>query len=665
MLVKRNSNTAMVRIGVLAGAVSLSLLVSATAQQKDAEPATRAANDAFKSTLPPASNSDFEDARRGLVAVIPDGVIAGPGARPAWNMKAYDFEQQDEPPATVNPSLWRQARLNAIHGLFKVMDRVYQARYDLSYMTIIEGDTGLILIDPMLTAETSKASLDLYYQNRPRRPVTAVIYTHSHADHYGGVKGVISEDDVRAGKIKIFAPDHFMDFAVSENVIAGNAMSRRAWYMYGAVLPPGPRGQVDAGLGKAISAGTLTLIAPTDLIKDDTETLRIDGVDIEFLLTPGTEAPAEMVMYFPQFRLFDAAEIATHNMHNIYTLRGAEVRDAKIWSHYLSVVRERWADKSDIMIAQHHWPTWGSDRISSLLAKQRDLYKYIHDQSVHLFNEGYTPTEISERISLPPSLSDEWMLRGYYGSLSHNSKAVYQRYLGWYDGNPAHLSPLPPVQEARKRVEYMGGEAATVRRARDDFKAGNYRWVASVMNDVVFAEPTNKEARELGADALEQLGYQSENATWRNAYLTGALELRNGISKVPVTSTLSHDTMKGISLDLLFDFFGVRLNAPKAEGKRMVLNWTFTDVGEKFIVNLENSTLTHTSGKLAPNADAGFVLARSTLDQILLKQKSFPDAIKAGEVHVEGDPRKLGELIGMLDEFTPGFPIVEPKAAAQ
>jgi linear primary-alkylsulfatase len=665
MLVKRNSNTAMVRIGVLAGAVSLSLLVSATAQQKDAEPATRAANDAFKSTLPPASDSDFEDARRGLVAVIPDGVIAGPGARPAWNMKAYDFEQQDEPPATVNPSLWRQARLNAIHGLFKVMDRVYQARYDLSYMTIIEGDTGLILIDPMLTAETSKASLDLYYQNRPRRPVTAVIYTHSHADHYGGVKGVISEDDVRAGKIKIFAPDHFMDFAVSENVIAGNAMSRRAWYMYGAVLPTGPRGQVDAGLGKAISAGTLTLIAPTDLIKDDTETLRIDGVDIAFLLTPGTEAPAEMVMYFPQFRLFDAAEIATHNMHNIYTLRGAEVRDAKIWSHYLSVVRERWADKSDIMIAQHHWPTWGSDRISSLLAKQRDLYKYIHDQSVHLFNEGYTPTEISERISLPPSLSDEWMLRGYYGSLSHNSKAVYQRYLGWYDGNPAHLSPLPPVQEARKRVEYMGGEAATVRRARDDFKAGNYRWVASVMNDVVFAEPTNKEARELGADALEQLGYQSENASWRNAYLTGALELRNGISKVPVTSTLSHDTMKGISLDLLFDFFGVRLNAPKAEGKRMVLNWTFTDVGEKFIVNLENSTLTHTSGKLAPNADAGFVLARSTLDQILLKQKSFPDAIKAGEVQVEGDPRKLGELIGMLDEFTPGFPIVEPKAAAQ
>jgi alkyl sulfatase BDS1-like metallo-beta-lactamase superfamily hydrolase len=545
------------------------------------------------------------------------------------------------------------------------MDRVYQARYDLSYMTIIEGDTGLIVIDPMLTAETSKASLDLYYQNRPRRPIVAVIYTHSHADHYGGVKGVIGEEEVRAGKIKIFAPDHFMDFAVSENVIAGNAMSRRAWYMYGAVLPPGPRGQVDAGLGKAVSAGTLTLIPPTDLIKEDTEKLRIDGVDIEFLLTPGTEAPAEMVMYFPQFRLFDAAEIATHNMHNIYTLRGAEVRDARIWSHYLAVVRERWADKSDVMIAQHHWPTWGSDRISSLLAKQRDLYKYIHDQTVRLFNEGYTPTEISEMLKLPPSLSDEWMLRGYYGSLSHNSKAVYQRYLGWYDANPAHLSPLPPAQEARKRVEYMGGAAATVRRAQDDFKAGNYRWVASVMNDVVFADSTNKEARELGADALEQLGYQAENATWRNAYLTGALELRNGISKVPMTSTLSPDTMKGISLDLLFDFFGVRLNAAKAEGQKMVLNWTFTDVGENIIVNLENSTLTHTIGKLAQKADASFVLTRAALDQILLKQKSFPDAIKAGEVQVEGDLRKLGELIAMLDEFTPGFPIVEPKAGTQ
>lgn len=458
MLMGSNSTKTFLRTGVLATFAWGSLLFTAAAQQKDAEPATRAANERFKSSLPPLSDSDFEDARRGLVAVIPDGIIAGPNQRPAWNMKAYDFEQQEEPPATVNPSLWRQARLNAIHGLFRVTDRVYQTRYDLSYMTIVEGDTGLILIDPMLTAETSKASLDLYYRNRPRTPVVAVIYTHSHADHYGGVKGVVNEQDVTAGKIKIFAPDHFMDFAVSENVIAGNAMSRRAWYMYGAVLPPGPRGQVDAGLGKALSAGSFTLIPPTDLITEDTQKLTVDGVDIEFLLTPGTEAPAEMVMYFPQFRLFDAAEIATHNMHNIYTLRGAEVRDARVWSHYLAVVRERWADKSDVMIAQHHWPTWGSNKISSLLAKQRDLYKYIHDQTVRLFNEGYTPTEISEVLNLPPSLSDEWMLRGYYGSLSHNSKGIYQRYLGWYDANPAHLSPLPLCRKLQKELNTWEGQ---------------------------------------------------------------------------------------------------------------------------------------------------------------------------------------------------------------
>jgi alkyl sulfatase BDS1-like metallo-beta-lactamase superfamily hydrolase len=662
---KLDLSRTLLHAGLLAGAASLALGAPAAAQQKDAEPATLAANEAFKKELPPASDADFEDARRGLIAVIPDGVIAGSGPRPAWNMKAYEFEQQTEPPATVNPSLWRQARLNAIHGLFKVKDRVYQARYDISYMTIIEGDTGLIVIDPMLTAETAKASLELYYQHRPRKPIVAVIYSHSHADHYGGVKGIVNEDDVRAGKVKILAPDHFMDFAVSENVIAGNAMSRRAWYMYGAVLPIGARGQVDAGLGKAISAGTLTLIPPTDLIKQNIDKRTVDGVDIEFLLTPGTEAPAEMVMYFPQLRLFDAAEIATHTMHNVYTLRGAEVRDARIWSHYLSVVRERWADKSDVMIAQHHWPTWGSEKISTLLAKQRDLYKFIHDQSVRLLNEGYTPTEIAETIRLPPSLSNEWALRGYYGSMSHNSKAVYQRYLGWYDANPAHLSELPPVEQAKKRVEYMGGAAAAIKRAQDDFKSGNYRWVASVMSDVVFADPKNREARDLGADSLEQLGYQSENATWRNAYLTGALELRNGIPKVPVTNTLSPDTMRGISLDLLFDFIAVRLNAPKAEGKKIVLNWTFTDVNEKIALNLENSTLTHSTGALAPNADASFVLTRATLDQILLKQKSFPDAIKAGEVKVEGDPRKLGELMSMLDEFTPGFPIIEPKPSAQ
>jgi alkyl sulfatase BDS1-like metallo-beta-lactamase superfamily hydrolase len=634
----------------------------AHAQSKDAEPATRAANETSTASLPFANAQDFEDASRGLIATIPDGFIPGSGPRPTWNMKAFAFEQAVEPPATVNPSLWRQARLNAIHGLFKVVDRVYQVRgYDISNMTIIEGDAGVILIDPLLAAEAAKAAIDLYFQNRPNKPVLAVIYTHSHADHFGGVKGVVDEADVRSGKVKIFAPDHFMDYAVSENVIAGNAMSRRSWFQFGTFLPPGERGKVDSGLGKQVASGSITLIPPTDIIVKDYETRMVDGVEIEFHLVPGTEAPAEMIMYFPQFRVLNAAEIATHNMHNLYTIRGAEVRDARVWSAYLGEALDRWGSKSDVMIAQHHWPTWGTDRVQDFLAKQRDLYKFIHDQTVRLFNHGYLPAEIAETLKLPPSLAKEWYSRGYYGTLSHNAKAVYQRYLGWYDANPANLSPLPPVERARKSIEYMGGAEAVLKRAHDDFKAGNYRWVASVANDLVFADPTNKEARDLAADSLEQLGYQAEAGTWRNAYLSGAMELRSGIPKVTGASTLSPDLIRGVSLDLLFDFLAVRLNADKAEGKKIAINWTFPDVGEQITLNLDNSALTHISGKLSAKADASFTLARATLDQVLLKQRTFVDAVKAGDVGVEGDPRKLGELLAMLDEFTPDFPVVEPK----
>jgi alkyl sulfatase BDS1-like metallo-beta-lactamase superfamily hydrolase len=634
----------------------------AHAQSKDPEPATRAANESFAASLPFADRRDFEDASRGLIATIPDGFIPGAGPRPTWNMKSFAFEEAEEPPASVNPSLWRQARLNAIHGLFRVVDRVYQVRgYDISNMTIIEGDTGLIVIDPLLAVEAAKAAIGLYYQNRPKNPVAAIIYTHSHVDHFGGVKGVVDEADVRNGKVKIFAPDHFMDYAVSENVIAGNAMSRRSWFQFGTFLPPGERSKVDSGLGKQVASGSITLIPPTDIIVKDYETRTIDGVEIEFHLVPGTEAPAEMIMYFPQFRVLNAAEIATHNMHNLYTIRGAEVRDARVWSAYLGEALDRWGAKSDAVIAQHHWPIWGSDRVQDFLAKQRDLYKFMHDQTVRLFNHGYLPAEIAETLKLPPSLASEWYSRGYYGTLSHNAKAVYQRYLGWYDANPANLSPLPPVERARKSIEYMGGADAVLKRARDDFKAGNYRWVASVVNDLVFADPTNKEARDLGADALEQLGYQAEAGTWRNAYLNGAMELRAGVPKVGASSTLSPDLIRGISIDLLFDFLAVRLNADKAEGKKIAINWTFPDVGERIALHLENSALTHTSGKLATNADASFTLTRSALDQVLLKQRTFVEAIKAGDVTAEGDPRKLAELLAMLDEFTPDFPIMEPK----
>ena len=411
--------------------------------------------------------------------------------------RPYAFLQKDAVPATVNPSLWRQAQLNALNGLFKVTDRVYQVRgLDLANLTIIEGDSGLILIDPLLSNETAKAALDLYLANRPARPVAAVIYSHSHIDHFGGAKGVTSAGDAASGKVKVIAPDGFMEHAVAENVIAGNAMSRRAQYMYGLPLPTGERGQVDEGLGKALSKGTISLIAPNDLIKQAYETRVIDGVEIEFHLVPGSEAPAEMIMYFPQFKVLNMAEDATHNMHNLYTLRGAQIRDGRLWSRYLNEAIERYGDKTEIVIAQHHWPMWGNERIVAFLEKQRDLYKFIHDQTVRLLNHGLTPTEIAEKLKLPASLASEWSARGYYGTLSHNAKAVYQFYLGWYDGNPADLNPLPRVETARKQVEYMGGAEAVLKRARADFAAGQYRWVAGVTSQLVFADPANKAARD-------------------------------------------------------------------------------------------------------------------------------------------------------------------------
>lgn len=644
--------------------LALAPLSSAFAQSKDAEPASRAVNDAFLKTLPFSDRADFEDARRGFIATLPDGVVPGPGDKPAFDTKQYDFLKSDQVPPTVNPSLWRQAQLNAISGLFKVTERVYQVRgLDISNMTIIEGDSGLILIDPLLSNETAKAALDLYLKSRPAKPVAAVIYSHSHADHFGGAKGVITEDDAKQGKVKVIAPDGFMEHAVAENVIAGNAMGRRAQYQFGSVLPVGDKGQIDTGLGKALARGSISLIPPNDLIKQSYETRTVDGVEIEFHLVPGSEAPSEMIMYFPQFRLLNMAEDATHNMHNLYTLRGAEIRDGRLWSRYINEAIARYGDRTDIVIAQHHWPMWGNARVVGFLKRQRDLYKFIHDQSVRLLNHGLTSTEIAEQLKLPPSLANDWASRGYYGALSHNAKAVYQFYLGWYDANPADLNPLPRAEEAKKQVEYMGGADTVIKRARDDFKAGQYRWVASVMSQVVFADPSNKDARNLGADALEQLGYQSEAATWRNAYLLGAQELRTGVA--PQGPSLANaELLKGVSVDLAFDFLGVRLNATKAEGKKIVINWTFTDLNETYVMNLENSALTHTSGKLDPNADASVTLTRAALDAITLKQRTFLGSVLTGDVSVGGNPLKLRELFGMLDDFSPGFEIVEPKKAS-
>ncbi|MEN3288971.1 MAG: linear primary-alkylsulfatase [Bradyrhizobium sp.] len=651
---------------LVAGAVIAAWLANCqqlAAQQGDAEPATRAVNEAFGTDLPFSDRADFDDAKRGFIATVTDGVIAGPRG-PAFDTRPFSFLGTDQVPATVNPSLWRQAQLNAINGLFEVTDRVYQVRgLDISNMTIVEGDSGLILIDPLLSNETAKAALALYLQHRPAKPVAAVIYTHSHIDHFGGAKGVISAEDAAFGRVKVIAPDGFMEHAVAENVIAGAAMTRRAQFMYGINLPVGERGQVDIGLGKTLSRGTPSLIPPNDTIKQDVETRTVDGVTIEFKLVPGSEAPAEMLLYFPQFKLLDMAEDATHTMHNLYTLRGAEIRDGRMWSRYIGDAIARYGNRTDIVIAQHHWPMWGQDRITAYLKRHRDLYKFVHDQTVRLLNHGLTPTDIAETLKMPSSLASDWSTRGYYGTLSHNAKAVYQFYLGWYDANPADLNPLPRNDAAKKTIAYMGGAEAVLNRAREDFKAGQYRWVASITSQLVFADPDNKAARALGADALEQLGYQSEAATWRDAYLTGAAELRSGPPK-PQAAAANAELLKGVSIDLAFDFLGVRLNAAKAEGKHIVINWTFTDSGETQVMNLENSALTHRAGPLDDQADAGVTLTRATFDAVSSKQRTMQAAAASGDLVLSGDPRKLQQLFAMFDEFAGAFEIVEPHKAA-
>jgi alkyl sulfatase BDS1-like metallo-beta-lactamase superfamily hydrolase len=650
-----------------AAAIAVMTAVSCSAAHgqvapKGPEPATLQANAELAKTLPFANRQDFDDAMRGFIGTTPDALVTGAGPRPVWNMKPYDFLKQNEAADSVNPSLWRQAQLNLIHGLFKVTDRVYQVRgFDVSNMTIIEGDTSLIIIDVLLTTETARAALELYYQHRPRKPVGTVIYSHSHTDHFGGVKGVISEADVAAGKVQVLAPAGFLEAVAGESVMAGTAMSRRAQYQFGPLLPPGPRGHVDTGLGKRVAGGTVTLIAPTGTIDKTMEKRVIDGVEIVFQLAPGSEAPSEMLMYFPQFRVLDMAEDVTHNMHNLYTIRGSEVRDGNLWSRYISEAMETFGDKSDVLIAQHHWPVAGQARVVALMKKQRDMYKFINDQSLRLLNLGYTPGEIAETLRMPASLEQEWSARGYYGTLRHNAKAVYQKYLGWYDANPADLNPLPPAENARKTVEYMGGADAVIARARGDFAKGEYRWVASAMNQVVFADPANRAARELGADALEQLGFQAEAATWRNAYLVGAMELRDGVPKILGNNTVNADTVKALSNEMFFDFLGVRLNAAKAEGKTMVINWSFTDSNQRIALNLDNSALTYVAGKQAPNADATVTLARGTLDAVALQRTTFTEAAKAGLVKIDGDPGKLDELMSMLDTFKVMFEVVEPK----
>ncbi len=631
-----------------------------TASDSLASAATIAANKQMAESLNWEDTRDFDRIARGFID-RPESLVIASSKLPAdtWNMDRFQFIEGDVPD-TVNPSLWRQAKLNNDYGLYKVTDRVYQVRgYDLAVMSIIETDTGYIVIDPLTAAETAQAGMALVYKNLGQKPIKSIIITHSHVDHFAGIKGVVSQQQVDNGEVSVIVPAELMEHAVAENVLAGAAMSRRATYMFGGLLPAGETGYVGSGLGKSVAQGTYTLINPTKEITESGTTLTIDGVEMEFFLMPGTEAPSEMVFYFPEFKALMIAEEVNHTMHNIYTLRGAQVRDSLNWAKYLDKVIQHYGVQSELMFGSHHWPVWGQDDVIDLLEKQRDLYKFIHDQTLHYANQGYTPREIAEQLELPPELAQEWANRGYYGTLSHNIKAVYQYYFGWFDGNPANLNPLPPVEEAIKYIEYMGGAEAALARAAKDVEKGEYRFAATVLNHVVFADPDNKEAKELLAQSYEQLGFQAESGPWRNFYLTGAQELRHGTVEHMSHSTASKDIIASMSVDMFFDYMAVKMNGQEAAGEDITINWNFTDTGQQYMVWVKNGVMNYRAGGLAENPDATMNLSRETLNQ-LAQGESALSALVSGDINIDGSLLTVKKFFGLQEKFEPMFNIVTP-----
>ncbi|MDD6181001.1 MAG: alkyl sulfatase dimerization domain-containing protein [Desulfovibrionaceae bacterium] len=638
---------------------------AAVAMPRDATESTRKAQDAIRAELPFTDRRDFEDAHRGFIAADNPMIFRGKNGNVVWDMDSYRrfIDENRAAPDTVNPSLWRMAQLNMIHGLFKVSDDIYQVRgYDISNITFIRGRTGWIVFDPLISVEMAEAALKLVNEKLGKRPVVAVLYSHSHIDHYGGVRGVIDEADVKAGKVQVIAPRGFMQHAVSENVIAGNAMGRRASYMYGVLLPRNAKGSVGSGLGMTNSMGTRSLIPPTIEITETGQTLNIDGVRMVFQMTPGTEAPAEMNTWFPDFKALWMAENVCNTMHNILTLRGAQVRDPLVWSRYINEALETWGDQAEIRFQAHHWPRWGNGRIQEELIAQRDLYKFIHDQSVRLMNQGYVGAEIAERLTLPPSLAREWANRGYYGSLKHNSRAVYQRYMGWYSGHPSDLDSLPPEDAARKYVEYMGGTEAILARARQSFARGEYRWVAEVLKHAVFADPANKAARELLADALEQLGYQAESGPWRNVYLQGAYELRHGLPQVMASAGGSADSLRAMTPEMIFDYLGVLLNPEKLDARPLAVRVTLTDLRKAYTLTAGNGVLQYSARRM-PAPDVSVSGPAAVVLPLLMGKLPAEQADRLQQrktLVLDGDTPRLKTLIAAFEMPPRVFPIVTP-----
>lgn len=635
-------------------------------EPKAAHPLTARQNASALQALPFADMQDFEDAARGFIDTLPDAEITDDQGRPVWSMGAYVFQQDEQAPETVNPSLWRQARLNNQHGLFEVVPGLYQIRgFDLANMTIVEGETGVVIIDTTTTVEAARAGLALYRKHRGPRPVRAVVITHTHGDHWGGILGVVRPEDVREGQIPIIVPAGFNELSVSEYVIAGNAMERRAHYQFGTLLPVGERQQVDTGLGKRRAAGGKTSFLPaTDFITHTGETRVLDGVEFVFQMAPNTEAPAEFHIYIPSLRVLNLAENATHVFHNLLPFRGAQARNSLDWSRYINEALDLWGDEAEVLAGQHHWPVWGNERLKAFLKQQRDLYKFVHDQTLRLANHGYKPAEISERLKLPPSLDNLWHLRGYYGHLKHNVKAIYQYYFGWYDANPATLDVLPPVEQGRKMVEYMGGMDALLAKARADFEKGEFRFVAQAMSHAVFAEPENADARQLLADTFEQMGYMAECGTWRNAYLVGAYELRNELPEPPRRTPVNPSVIATLATSQIFDLMAVRLNGERAAGKRSIMRWAFSDTGEVFWLNLENAALTYSKLEQKAEPDLVLMLDRKMMNQIILGETSYEASIESGAIKVKGKREVLFSLLDMLDTFPRMFEIIEPKRTA-
>lgn len=643
-----------------AGTVSIAGLLMAAAppalQPKPASPATLAAQRAAAATLPAEDGRDAEFAGRGFIATRSDPLIKAADGRTVWNLDAYGFVS-GAAPGTVNPSLWRHIGILRQHGLFKVTDGVWQVRgFDVSNMTVVRGNKGWILIDPLTTRETAAAALELVNQQLGKRPVSAVIYSHSHVDHFGGVRGVISDAEAAGGKVTIIAPARFIEETSSENVMAGAAMARRAGFQFGAGLTPGPQGQMGSGIGTAVSSGEVTLITPTDLINHTGETRAVDGVPLEFQIVSGSEAPSELNVYVTEQQVFLSAEMSTCSLHNILTPRGAKVRDAHGWAGYLDEAIGLYGTRSTAMISSHCWPRFGQVEVAQSMTNQRDNYRYLHDQTVRLMNRGETQVEIAEALVQPAALASQWYDRGYYGTYSHNSKAIYQYYLGWYDAVPANLNPHPPVDRARRSVAAMGGSGKVLALARKAMSAGDYRWSSDLLNQLVFAESTNAAARALLADSYEQQGYQAESGIWRNQFLAAARDLRDGAK--PAASTQSPDLVAAVPTQLLLDSMATRYDPAKLGGRRLAINLVMPERRERAGLEVGATTLI---GRMSPlaKADATITAPRRALLGLLFVKMPLAQMEAAG-LKVEGDRSAVEALVGALDPLPAGFNIAEP-----